>query len=108
MNLDLENPSPFWSIIKEDQVSCEQVLKLCRDNEYYVSSISACGNLPDALSSAINQFQQNARREIRMISAYYGCRVFDESNYKSIGVRRLDLDEIIDWCKVFFSSRLRG
>ena len=31
MNLDLENPSPFWSIIKEDQVSCEQVLKLCRD-----------------------------------------------------------------------------
>lgn len=102
MHLDLENPAPFLSIIRDDSEGCADVLKLCRSNNHLVTTISACGDLPDALTRALSHFIRAAKERVQSVAAYHGCRVFDESSYRRHGIRRPKAEELINWCKEFF------
>lgn len=83
------------------------MLKLCRNNNHLVSSISACGDLPDALARTLNQFVSSAKGRIESVAAYHGCRVLDERSYREDGIRRLEAARLISWCKTFFEFNER-
>ena len=107
MNLDLENPQPFWELISENEKGQNQVLKLCRDNEHLVSSISSCSELPEVVNDTLTAFILSAENRIEYVSAYHGCRVFKESDYKERGIKKLETDRIVKWCKDFFGHHER-
>jgi|GEM_PF-3698251 len=110
MNLDLENPTPFWKVISENPQGRQQVLDLCKENEPLVSSISAYSELPKVLNDALTTFVSSAVERIKYVTAYHGCRVFNESDYTERGIRKLETDRIVKWCKEFFGldDRIEG
>ncbi|MGJ8649775.1 MAG: hypothetical protein ACSHX4_05405 [Opitutaceae bacterium] len=102
MNLDLENPKPFWEVILEDSIGSKTTLELCQENEHFVSSISGIGELPIEIKHALVRFTDTAKERIESVSAYHGCRVFDEADYTLRGIKRLESTQLISWCKDFF------
>lgn len=107
MNLDLENPQPFWELISKNEKGQNQVLKLCKNNEHLVSSISAYSELPEVLNDTLTTFVSSAEKRIEYVSAYHGCRVFKESDYTERGIKKLERDRIVRWCKDFFGRHER-
>lgn len=102
MNLDLENPQPLWEFILEDSDGSRATLELCQKNEHFVSSISGIGELPIEIEDALSRFTYVAKERIKFVSAYHGCRVFDEADYTQGGIKRLESAQLISWCKDFF------
>lgn len=107
MHLDLENPTPWWTVIGDDSEGRAAVLELCRRNNHLVSSIAAYGELPGVLARALDEFVRSARGKIQSVAAYHGCRVIDESSYRFGGIHRLRAAELIDWCKTFFGHEAK-
>lgn len=107
MNLDLENPYPFWKVIAENKKGHKRPLEICRENNYLVSSVGAYGKLPSILSDALNLFVVAAEKRIVSVTAYHGCRVFLESDYSDRGIRKLETSRVVDWCKRFFGNENR-
>lgn len=103
MNLNLDNPEWLWRIL-ENQNDISAVLELCRANVHLVSSISACGNLPDSLENALKAFVDSAKGRVTSVSAYHGCRVVSEPPYRDRGIRKLETANIVSWCKDFFGE----
>ncbi|MEY3773269.1 MAG: hypothetical protein RLZZ129_49 [Verrucomicrobiota bacterium] len=107
MNLDLENPTAFWPVIRENKKGHSEVLELCRKDVLLVSSLSACGDLPKRLEETTNSFVRSAKERVEAITAYHGCRVFSESDYRGKGIRRLETNRIVSWSKEFFGHDAR-
>jgi len=104
VNLDLENPSAFWRIIRDDADGAAAALKTCRDNTGLLDQLSEPETIPEDLRDAVARFVTEADNQVSSVTAYHGCRVTKERDYTDKGIVILETEQLLSRARQIFGN----